>query len=605
MTEKLRTEPEMVRRTATYVDAVLTAVDGLPTVFLQRRTASWFGRLTMPGNRQLTRMFVNRQLGTNLRRVEAEIGLEALASGTDESTSDEIGKLARTVGVRSSKLIPIAIILGTVGLAVSLLSIAVPRLQEEATLLGAIPRVVSLDGARVAEHATAFDENAEAFSPADLEGVFTAALLAGSVLFILFAVLAGSGHAAAAILRDPRGHSTSMPFLGAVRNGPLTTQRRVFGRHPKKLYTPVSIDLIRDAALYSVLLLSFVSRRLDGFAAENRHFLKVERVGGIEMMWAFSLLLFPGALLTAYLVLRHRRWTESDGREPPSWWRAAIGALLALLAGGALLWSVLLASGARITQGPDLALRHPTEFMTVEDLELVQSIDGVSTQTLSYYYESVETGSGPVAVTLLVTELDLIDSLVSIDESELEVARLRDEEVARLRDDEFLPQVYVSDGLRERLDPATGDVVSVEDVDDIDDDEPLPLGIATVTFPYDSEELVAIIDVENFLEIYEPLLIDDILVQSADGPLRTGSAAYDDVYAVADELDLEVFDLRRERVTDRAWMVPAALLFLVSGYGSLHIAFGAPWRWRRVSDQSRPSARVGGDPPPPVPPPQL
>ena len=56
------------------------------------------------------------------------------------------------------------------------------------------------------------------------------------------------------------------------------------------------------------------------------------------------------------------------------------------------------------------------------------------------------------------------------------------------------------------------------------------------------------------------------------------------------------------------WLDSAVALTFFSfvlAFGSLHIAFGAPWRWRRVSDQSRPSARVGGDPPPPVPPPQL
>jgi hypothetical protein len=223
-TDTPATDTEEIQRTAVYVDEVMDAVDALPAVFLQRRTTSLLGRVAMPGIGPVTRLFVNRQLGTNLRRMESEIELEALSSGRPNEHRGELAALANAVGAKSSAVIPILVVLGTIGITVSLLSVGVPALQDEADLLGALPKIISLDGSALAEHASAFDLNSDAFSPRDLQGLFNAALLAGSVLFALFAVLAGSAHAASAILLAPRGYSTETAFLDAVREGPADKQ---------------------------------------------------------------------------------------------------------------------------------------------------------------------------------------------------------------------------------------------------------------------------------------------------------------------------------------------------------------------------------------------
>jgi hypothetical protein len=274
-----------------------------------------------------------------------------------------LSALADAVGAKSSAVIPILVVLGTIGISVSLLSIGVPALQDEADLLGALPKVVSLDGSALAEHASAFDLNSDAFSPRDLQGLFNAALLAGSVLFALFAVLAGSAHAASTILCAPGVYHSRQPFLGAVRTGPRATQRGVFGRYPRKLYLPLSMDLLRDAAFWTVVLLAIGANRIREFSdARGAYLLDLERVGGVEVLWRFVALLFPATIFGLWLFQRHHRATNGTS-EPREVWRVIIGAGLALVAGGALMWAILLAGGVRLTMGPDLRIAHPDYYM--------------------------------------------------------------------------------------------------------------------------------------------------------------------------------------------------------------------------------------------------
>jgi hypothetical protein len=588
MTATTDLDPATVQRTARYVDDVLTAVDGLPPVFLQRRTGSPLGWITMPGNRQLVRLFVSRQLGTNLRRMEAEVSLEALRSSTTDERSKQLGSLANTVGVKTSKIVPIAIVLATIGLAVSLLSIAVPALQDEADLLGSMPKVViNLDGATVAANATAFDGNGDAFSPRDFQGVFNAVLLASCVVFALFSVLAGSSHAASSILRDPDRYHRRREFLRAVRHGPLRTQRFVFGKHPSNLYLPVTMDIIRDAAFYAAVLLVIVIEVISGFAAEPLSFLEIERVGGLELAGAFTMLLFPAAVLVTYLGLRHRRRTEGEQANPPAAWRVTIGAALALICGLATVVAVSLVFDVRLTYGPDLWIYADDGFMSLDVRDEFAGVDGATTQSLAWYPVDVATGAGPVAATLVVTELDTVRSLVDVDETEFAAADLRNDEELVVGDGEVVPQVWVSDALRERLDQSSGDLLELQF-----DDGNLPLGVATVTFDAAAtDELVVLVDVEERPPELDDLLIDDIMVRGTGGPLRDGSATADELLAIAARHDLEVIDLRREPATDRSEVWLWAVVAVVTGLLAVQVAFRSSWR----SFGPTPPADSGGE----------
>jgi hypothetical protein len=309
----------------------------------------------------------------------------------------------------------------------------VPALREEADLLGSMPKVVvNLDGATVAENATAFDENLDAFSPRDFQGVFNAILLGVLVVFVLFAVLAGSGHAASAILRDPNDYDRRAPFRDAVREGPTQTQRWVFGRHPSKLFLPVTMDVIRNAALYSAILMAIATRRIQGFAAESLTFLEIERVGGPELAGVFAILAFPATLLLVHLarVLRHR--AEGETPSPVGLGRMTLGATLALASGWCLVVAFALAIDVRLTRGPDLWVYSADGFMSVSQLDEFAEAGDVAVQSLAWYPIDVATTAGPVASTLVVTELDTVQSLVDVDDLELAAAAVRDDADAQL-----------------------------------------------------------------------------------------------------------------------------------------------------------------------------
>ncbi|MDX2380804.1 MAG: hypothetical protein QNM02_13715 [Acidimicrobiia bacterium] len=586
-TDAQQTVTAEIQRSAVYVDQVMNQVDALPSVFLQCRTDSPLGRVTMPGIGPITRLFVNRQLGTNLRRMESEIELDALSAGRANEHRGKFAALAGAVGAKSSAVVPILVILGTIGITVSFLSIGVPALQDEADLLGALPKVVSLDGSAIADHASAFDLNPDAFSPRDLQGLFNAALLAGSVLFVLFAVLAGSAHAASAILCAPGAYHTKTPFLDAVRNGPRNAQRAVFGSYPRRLYLPVSMDLVRDGAFWTVVLLAIGANRVREFSETTAGYpVDLVRVGGLEVLWRFMALLFPAVLLAVWLVQRHRRATHGTDT-PREMWRVGVGAGLALVAGGALMWSVLLAGDIRVTLGPDLWIHHPEYYLDVDELEEIRSIENVDVQSFSLYGIDLEGENGPIAATLIATELDTIDEFVDVDESELAFAgRRRDER--DLRESEPEREVWVSNALREHLNQAPGDEIVL-----LDGEDSFVLGNATIAFgSLDSDALLLLVDLDELRSwdydtaevVFDEVLIDDFMVRASEGPLRDDSSEKRALEELSEEKGYDVLSLRREPVVDSTFLVPLVLVYVVLGMASIWIAFGPVWRPRRADD---------------------
>jgi hypothetical protein len=179
-----------------------------------------------------------------------------------------------------------------------------------------------------------------------------------------------------------------------------------------------------------------------------------------------------------------------------------------------------------------------------------------------------------VAATLVVTELDTVRSLVDVDETEFAAADLRNDEELVVGDGEVVPQVWVSDALRERLDQSSGDLLELQF-----DDGNLPLGVATVTFDAAAtDELVVLVDVEERPPELDDLLIDDIMVRGTGGPLRDGSATADELLAIAARHDLEVIDLRREPATDRSEVWLWAVVAVVTGLLAVQVAFRSSWR---------------------------
>jgi hypothetical protein len=586
------------RRSANYVAAVMTAVDALPVVFGQRRTHRWFSWLTMPGNRQLTQLFVRRQLTVTLSRLKSETGLNEMAADGQSTSAARLNVLVEAVGAKSSNVLPVAIVLGTIGLMVSLLSIVQPNFQQEADLLGSLPRVVALDGAAVADSATAFDGNPSVFSPADLEGVAHALGLAALVVFGLFSVLAGSAHAAVAILDDPWRYDRRKPFLPAVRRGPVPTQRFVFGVRPRRIHTPVAADLIRNGALYTVLAVFFLLPQIKDFAAGKSELIEYWRVGTAELVWSTVLLAFPAALLIAYLVIRHRR--SSDGRavSPPKGWRIAVGTAFAVLTGLGVVGASTWALGARLTPGADLSI-FQDDFMMVGDVERFADISGLRVQSLSWYPVDVVAPDGVVSANLLVTELESAADFLSADLDDEALGRLRDS-AGRPDTSQERPDVWISDVLASRLDPAQGDRIDFA----LFGEETVQARTTTVFITPSTDTPIIVLDVADFP--LDELLIDEIFLRATDGPLRDDSEAMKQIDLVIDDLD-GVFkdDLRREFAFDDETGMTYVILLPVLAFAAVAVAFGRPWRWRRNQDehQSLAAPATPPGPRPPLPPP--
>ena len=633
-------DDKSVARAADYVVAVLEAVDGLPVVFSQRRSRSWFGRITMPGNRQLTQMFVRRQLAETVSRLKSETGLSETATDGQSQGANRLNVLVDAAGAKSSSLFPIIVVLGAIGLMVSLLSIGLPSLRQEADLLGSFPRVVTLDGKSVADSATAFDDNASVFSPQDLEGVVNSLLLGAIVVWGLFSVLAGSAHAAAAILDDPWRYDRRAPFEPAVRRGPVPTQRKAFGDRPRRIHTPIGADLIRDAAFYSVLATAYLRTLIDWVVEDGDNILvDYWRVGAAAAIWLSVVVAFPLVILGTYLVLRHRRASDGSALPPPRGWRVALGTLLAaatcfVFVGGStfLLDSRLTASADLLvtrnywfdTDGSITAVVEESEenlgvdyagddlYFTTDVLDDFATIPDVRTQSISYYFADVGQSEGCIEANLLVTELDTASEFLGADVDEAALRQLRSSTKDRADD---LPNVWISNGLATSLDPAAGDVISFQ----ILGGRSVRARAATVFVTPGSTDPVIVLDVDDFLEpgqqdepdpcelidepesvqIDEPasvqadepesiLLIDEILIRAAGGPLRDDSTQKekidDEVENLSKEpgIDVAVIDLRQELAKSTGIGILYLILFPVLAVAAVVVAFGRPRTWGGV-----------------------
>lgn len=587
-------------RSANYVAAVMSAVDALPVVFGQRRTHRWFSWLPMPGNRQLTQLFVRRQLTVTLSRLKSETGLNEMAADGQSASAARLNVLVEAVGAKSSNVLPVVIVLGTIGLMVSLLSIVLPGLQQEADLLGSLPRVVALDGAAVAASATAFDGNPSVFSPVDLEGVANALGLAALVVFGLFSVLAGSAHAAVAILDDPWRYDRRKPFLPAVRRGPVPTQRFVFGVRPRRIHTPVAADLIRNGALYMVLAVFVLLPRIGDFAAGKSELIEYWRVGAAELVWLTVLLAFPAALLIVYLVIRHQR--SSDGRAvpPPKGWRIAVGTAFAFATGLSVVGASTWVFDARLTAGADLSI-YRDGYMMVDDVQRFADISGLQVQSLSWYPVDVAASDGLVSADLLVTELKSAADFLSADRDDEALGRLKDS-AGRPDASQERSDVWISDGLASRLDPAQGDQVDFA----LFGEETVQARTTTVFITLSTDNPIIVLDVANFPHDVYDLEIDEIFLRATDGPLRDDSEAMNQINLAVDDLDgWHKVDLRREFAFDDSAGTAYVILLPVSAFAAVAVAFGRPWRWRRNQDEHQglaaPATPQG--PRPPLPPP--
>jgi hypothetical protein len=620
-------EHESVALAANYVAAVLEAVDDLPVVFLQRRSRSWFGRITMPGNRQLTQMFVRRQLAQTVGRLKSETGLSETAVNGRSQGADRLNVLVEAAGAKSSAVVPIILVLGAIGLMVSLLSIGLPSLQQEADLLGSFPRIVTLDGASVADSATAFDDNASIFSPQDLVGVVTSLLLGAVVVWGLFSVLAGSAHAATAILDDPWRYDRDAPFQPSVRRGPVPTQRATFGSRPRRIHTPIGADLIRDAAFYTVLASAYL-RTLVGVVVEegDRALGDYWRVGAASAIWLSVVVVFPLLILGAYLVIRHRRASDGLALPPPRGWRVALGTLLAaatcfvFVGGTTFLFDVRLTTSADLlitrdywldAGGSVIAVRDGNDedlganyfeddlYLTNDVLDCFRKIQDLRTQSISYYLADVYQSEGLIEADLLVTELDTASEFLGADINNDALRQLKSSSTNR---DDELPDIWISNGLAAILDPAQGDKVEFE----IFEGQPLTARASTVFVTPGSTDPVIVLDVKDFPATEESLLIDEILIRASDGPLRNdsgvmrtvdetliwanGSSLPDDCPAVKEiddlekkidvnEIDVTKIDLRQELAPSRGVGVLYLILVPVLAIAAVVVAFGRPWKW--------------------------
>jgi hypothetical protein len=620
-------EHESVARAADYVAAVLEAVDDLPVVFLQRRSRTWFGRITMPGNRQLTQMFVRRQLAQTVGRLKSETGLSETAVNGKSQGADRLSVLVEAAGTRSSAVVPIILVLGTIGLMVSLLSIGLPSLQQEADLLGSFPRVVTLDGASVADSATAFDDNASIFSPQDLVGVVTSLLLGAMVVWGLFSVLAGSAHAAMAILDDPWRYDRNAPFQPSVRRGPVPTQRATFGARPRRIHTPIGADLIRDAAFYTVLAGAYL-RALIGVVVEEGDNVLVDywRVGAASAIWLSGVVVFPLVILGAYLVIRHRRASDGSALPPPRGWRVALGTLLAaatcfvFVGGTTSLFDVRLTTSADLlvtrdywldTDGSVVAVRDGNDtvlgadyfeddlYLTNEVLDCFQEIEDLRTQSISYYVADVFQSGGSFKADLLVTELDTASEFLGADIDDNALRQLKSSSTDGADE---LPDVWISNGLAASLDPQQGDTIEFE----IFEGQRLSARASAVFVTPNSTNPVIVLDVEDFRTTDERLLIDEILIRAEGGPLHDDSDAMravdetlewanggslpDDCLAITGSddqetrvdvatIDVTKIDLRQELVPNKGVGILYLILVPVLGFAAVVVAFGRPSTW--------------------------
>jgi hypothetical protein len=610
-------EHTSVPRAANYVAAVLESVDDLPVVFSQRRSRSRVGKITMPGNRQLTRMFVRRQLAETVGRLKSETGLSETAADGQSQGASGLDVLVEAAGAKSSALVPLIVVLGAIGLMVSLLSIGEPSLRQEADLLGSFPRVVTLDGASVAESATAFDDNASIFSPQDLEGVVNSLLLGAVVVWGLFSVLAGSAHAAAAILDDPWRYDRNAPFQPAVRRGPVPTQREAFGARPRRIHTPIGADVIRDAAFYTVLAAAYL-RTLIGVVVEAGGGALVDywRVGAASAVWLSVVVVFPLAILIAYLVIRHRRATDGSARVPPRGWRVALGTLLAAATCFAFVGGTTFLLDARLTASADLlitrdygidddgsviALVDGSEqnlgtdyfeddlYFTTDALDRFEKIDGLQIQSVSYYPAEVEQSEGLIETNLLVTELGTASDFLGADVDDDALRQLRSTSKGSA---DGLPTVWISNGLAATLDPARGDEIQFQ----IPGGEPLVARASTVFVTPGSTDPTIVLDVDDFLATEPTLLIDDILVRATGGPLRDDSHAMDQIeeevglMSQASGIDVATIDLRQELAPSTGDGVAYLLLFPILAFAAVVVAFGRPWTWGGADVRPAPPA---------------
>lgn len=615
-------EQESVARAADYVGAVLRAVDELPVFFTQRRSRSWFGRLTMPGNRQLTQMFVRRQLTVTLGRLKSETGLNETAATGQSRVAGQLNVLVEAAGAKSSTVVPVLVVLGVIALMVSLLSIGAPSLQGEADLLGSFPRVVTLDGAAVADSATAFDKNPSVFSPADLTGVIRALLLGSIVAWGLFSVLAGSAHAAASILDDPWRYAPSAPFKPAVRRGPVPTQRAAFGTRPRRIHTPVGADLVRDAALYTILAAAYLLALAVMYAKDgDSPLFDYWRVSAASAFWLSVLVVFPLGILGTYLVIRHRRAGNGSALAPPKGWRVGLGTLLAAATCFFLVGGSTFFLNARLTASADLAVQRNWNFaedgnvvandgslevgedefredlyFTVGGLDSFKKVRGVQTQSISYYDAVVEVPDGLIYSDLLVTELDSAEEFLGADLDDETLGQLRSTSKSADSDEDSAPIVWISNGLATSLDPAQGDEIVL--LIDADEEQRLTARASRVFVTPGSDDPVIVLDVADFPD---ELLIDEILLRSTDGPLRDDSesmGAIKDVVAQIGDgenvINAEILDLRSEFAKSTKLGVIYLVLFPLLAFAAIVAAFGRPWKWSGVVNKPAAPATAPG-----------
>lgn len=605
---KSEAEQESVARAANYVGSVLEKVDELPVIFTQRRSRSWVGRFTMPGNRQLTHMFVRRQLAETVGRLKSETGLSETAASGQSQGAAQLNVLVEAAGAKTSALLPVVVVLGTIGLMVSLLSIGQPSLQQEADLLGSFPRVVTLDGAAVADNATAFDKNASVFSPEDLAGVVNSLLLGAIAVWALFSVLAGSSHAASAILDDPWGYDRGAPFQPAMRRGPVPTQREAFGTRPRRIHTPIGADVIRDAAFYTILAAAYLLvlvRQLQ--SGEELNLLDYWRVGAASAIWLSVLVVFPLVILGAYLVIRHRRSAEGSALPPPQGWRVALGTVLAAATCFVFVGGTTFLVDARLTASADLLVTRDyfvtddgdlvatvdgssetlgqeyfeeDRFFTVDELARFRGIDGVQSQSISYYPADVELSGGNVEVDLLVTELETASEFLSADLDDDALSELRSSSKSP---SDGLPNVWISNGLAASLDPAQGDEITFR----LSDDEVVNARASTVFVTPDSDIPVIVLDANDFPNARGDLLIDEILLRATDGPLRDSDESMQMIKKEVDRItkakgiDATTVDLRYEIATSTSAGVTYLILLPLLAVAAVVVAFGRPRTWSR------------------------
>ncbi len=585
------------KRAADYVGAALQAVDELPVVFVQRRSRSWLGWITMPGSRHLTQLFVRRQLTVTLARLRSETALEETAKAGSSEEAGRLNALIDAVGPKSSAVVPVVIVLGTIGLVVSLLSILVPAFQQEARLLGSFPRLITLDGAAVAESATAFDEIPSAFSPIDLLGVLTALLLGAAVTWALFSVLAGSSHAASAILDDPWRYDRRAPFRRSVQRGPVPTQRKAFGVRPRRIHTPVAADLFRNAALYFIVIyFSLLLGALLNYAETDEQWIEYQRVGSAYMASLFVVALFPAGVLAAYLIIRHRHASDGTAQPPPRAWRAALGAAFAVFAGVMLIGAVTWTFGTRLTEGADLSVWSEDVYLDAGTVDRFDEIDNVEAQSLSLYPVAIVVPDGFVDADLLVTELATADDFIRIEIDDDAESRLSVVKAPLGAAAGETPEAWISAGLAARLDPTQGNTVSFPIGDDGDDDSFVARTSTVFTTP-DPDATVIVIDRAAFPFGSDELLVDEVFLRAANGPLRDDSASMDAIDAVLNEYPSPAKnDLRQDVVLDDAGGVSFIVLTPLFVFAALAVAFGRPWRWGRAPAELADPALPPGSP---------